>query len=240
MWALPEIHRLNEEASRLAKVNLNKTEKQLCRGERCEMCDSKAVHATPWYDVFSDDPKGYIYQCKKHSMEGLPEGYFYCDRCGRDFIENYTWEYYFHDDPKTCERICLNCALDDEINNDENWITNVKEVTFDRVREAKHLIPVKGEHWTKYLHFIGNTTLDSMTGAKVTGFSSSSTREDGLSELRDLVAKALGEAGKCSIILDGAYQFAVSLGVYTWNEEKKNYVGEKRSPSETGEGITRG
>jgi len=49
MWALPDIHRLNEEASRLAKVNLNKTEKQLCRGEQCERCDSKAVHATPWY-----------------------------------------------------------------------------------------------------------------------------------------------------------------------------------------------
>ena len=122
MWSLPNIHRLNEEASRLAILNSNKTEKQLCRGERCERCDNKAVHATPWYDVFSDDPKGYIYQCKKHSMEGLPEGYFYCDRCGRDFIENYTWEYYFHDDPETCERICLNCALDDEINNDENWV----------------------------------------------------------------------------------------------------------------------
>ena len=218
MWSLPDIHRLNEEASRLAILNVNKTEKQLCWGERCERCDNKAVHATPWYDVFSDDPKGYIYQCKKHSMEGLPEGYFYCDRCGRDFIENYTWEYYFHDDPETCERICLNCALDDEINNDENWITSVKEITFERVRHAKHLIPVKGQHWGKYLKFIGNTELDSMTGAKITGFSSSSSREDGLRELRDLVAKALGEAGKCIIILDGEYQFAVSLGVYVWKE----------------------
>ncbi len=87
-------------------------------------------------------------------------------------------------------------------------------MTFERVRQYKHLIPVKGEHWKKSLKFIGNTELDSMTGAKITGFSSSSTREDGLQELRDIVAQALGEAGRCIIILDGQYQFAVSLGVY--------------------------
>ena len=225
MWSLPDIHRLNEEASRAAKVNFKKTEKQLCRGQACD-CGQKAVHALPYYDVFSDDVKGYVYQCEKCYQNGYPEGYFYCDRCGRDFIENYTWENYFHDDSETCERLCLNCYFDAEVEEESNWVTDVSQVNWSRVRASKHLIPVEGEHWKKKLLFIGNVELDSMSGAKITGFSSASSVEDGLQELRDLVKRALTwnamkivlkgekEQPKCIIILDGAYQFAVSLGVY--------------------------
>lgn len=239
MWALPDIHRLNEEASREAARNKNRTEKQLCRGQTCEECSAKAVHAHPYYDVFGDDPKGYVFQCEKHYNRGMPEGYFYCDRCNQDFIENYTWEYYFRDDPETCERLCLNCAFDKEIENPDNWIASIDQLTWEKVRQAKHLIPVAGEHWKEKLLFIGNTELDSMTGAKITGFDSTSSREDGLKELRGLVERALGYNAmkhllksipgsktledmkikasvppRCILIIDGTYQFATSIGVY--------------------------
>ncbi len=223
MWSLPDINRLNEEAIKKYELTKNKTEEQLCLGIQCEFCEKReATHALEYYDIFSDTPKGHIFICdnclKLHGE--VPEGYFYCNRCDRLHIDNYTWELYYTHDWEG-GTICLNCALDQEIENDNNWIMKVRDVTWNRVRSSKHLIPVGGKHWTEKLTFIGNTELDSMTGAKLTGFSSSPTIEDGLKELKGLVGYALKKSDRCILILDAAYQFSVSIGVYI---EKKGML----------------
>ena len=59
-------------------------------------------------------------------------------------------------------------------------------------------------------------TLDLSSGGLVTGFSScTSSPDSGLEELQSLLREARDEGHDCAIlILDGAYQFAVSIGVY--------------------------
>ena len=59
-------------------------------------------------------------------------------------------------------------------------------------------------------------TLDSSTGGLVLGFSSCApTTDSGVEELREILHAAKAEDHKRAIlILDGAYQFAVSIGVY--------------------------
>ncbi len=217
MWSLPDINRLNEEAVKNAS-KLNKAVKTgYLDGIRikCDWCDKPAEYTYPWYDVFSDVPKGIIGLCEEHDQYfGNPsEGFFTCDDCGKTFITNYTWENYytFTDDG---DQLCLNCYFDREISRKDNWITSAEDVTWKRVKASRHLIPVGGKHWNEHLEFIGNVEFDNLSGEKVTGFSSTSTKEDGLDDLRDLVEKALLSHKKCILILDARYQCTVSIGVY--------------------------
>ena len=217
MWSLPDIRRLNEEAVK----NVSKLNKAIETGYldgikiKCDWCDKTAEHIYPWYDVFSDVTKGIIGLCEEHDhYYGNPsEGFFICDDCERVFITNYTWELYYTD-TEDGERICLNCAFDRYIKEKENWIISLKEVNWERVIRSHHIIAVAGKHWEDYLIFVGNVEFDSLTGEKITGFSSTSTRKDGLNDLRELIKKALSEHKKCILIMDAAYQFAVSIGVY--------------------------
>ncbi len=209
MWSLPDINRLNEEASARAKTNSKKTTKQLLRGKKCEWCEErKATIVYEYYDIFSDDPKGYIFLCEGHDgYSGSPmEGYFTCSDCERVHVQNYTWENYLHVTEEG-EELCLNCYFDREIAKEERWISAPDQITDDLIAKAPHIIPVEGKHWGKHLAFIGNVEFDSTTGARLYG-----TREDGIVELRELVKKA---GVPCILILDAAYQFAVSIGVYT-------------------------
>ncbi len=217
MWSLPDIKRLNDEAVK----NASKLNKALETGYldgikiKCDWCDKPADAIYSWYDVFSDDPKGIIGLCEEHDYYyGSPsEGFFICDDCERVFITNYTWELYYTD-TEDGERICLNCAFDRYIKEKENWIISLKEVNWERVIRSHHIIPAAGKHWEDYLIFVGNVEFDSLTGEKITGFSSTSTKEDGLKDLWELIKKALSEHKQCILILDAAYQFAVSIGVY--------------------------
>lgn len=217
MWSLPDIRRLNEEAVR----NASKLNKAIETGYlngikiKCDWCDKPAEYTYPWYDVFSNVPKGIIGLCEEHDHYfGNPsEGFFTCDDCGKVFITNYTWENYYTD-AEDGDRLCLNCALDRHIEEKEHWITSLKEINWEKVRTSPHVIPVKGKHWQEHLEFIGNVELDIYTGAKITGFSSTSSRKDGLNDLRDLVKQALIGHRKCILIMDATYQFAVSIGVY--------------------------
>jgi len=217
MWSLPDIKRLNDEAVK----NASKLNKAVETGHldgkkiKCDWCDKPAKYIYPWYDIFSDVPKGIIGLCEEHDYYyGSPsEGFFTCADCGKVFITNYTWENYFTDTDDG-DRLCLNCYFNREIKNKLNWITKIKDITWERVKASKHLIPVRGTHWEEYLEFIGNIEFDNLSGEKVTGFSSTSSREDGLDELRDLVREAFRKKKKCILVLDAAYQFAVSIGVY--------------------------
>ena len=193
-------------------------------GERitCEHCEKPATRLYLWYDIFSDDPKGIIGLCDEHDYYyGDPaEGYFTCEFCGRVFITNYTWENYYviTEDGRT---LCLNCYLDEQLENEENWIRSVDEVTENMVRTAPHLIPVSSTYWKKHLEFVGNVEFDNLTGGKITGLSTSSTMQDGIDDLKEIVKEALKIAPKCMLILDAAYQFAVSIGVYIPKRKSK-------------------
>ena len=146
MWALPNIKSLNEEAER----NFKSKEKPIKKPE-CDYCNKKAVSIQDYYDVFGPYPKGKVCACKEHD-DWIDEGYFICDDCEKLMIKNYTHEIYFKDTDNG--RICLNCYFDQEIKKPSNWIKNVEDVTWERVKRSKHLIPVEGTHWESKLQFL--------------------------------------------------------------------------------------
>lgn len=221
MWSLPDINRMNAEAATPAAKGL--ITKQL-RGRaklECCMCDKPATLRSrqEYFDIFSDLPKGVIGLCAKHEEEygGIPEGYFYCNQCNRLFVENYTWENYFSES-EDGEIICLNCKAEEYVGNPDNWLQlpeAIADLDFNRVRQAGHVIAVKGPI-PKGLKEYGGVTLDSFSGGRVTGFSSSEGSPDGgVQELKDLLLKAHEDGhSEAILILDGAFQFCVSIGVY--------------------------
>lgn len=209
MWSLPDISRLNANAAkdaakikRAAKTGKLDGEKLKCEHYNAPNgCDGK-VTGEPWYDIFSDDPKGIVSLCKHHREDysDTPEGYFRCDECGRLMVENYTWERY------ETNGSCLNCARDAYLKNDLNWIVlkgPVPQVPFDTIRKTPHLIAV-GQGTPKGLALIGNAEFDSTSGQQISG-----------DDIRTMLAEAKGNGHhRAILILDAGYQFAVSIGVY--------------------------
>lgn len=236
MWSLPDINRMNNEAAS-AKGNLEAAlETGTLNGEKLECeckswgredCNGELYHYL-WYDIFSNDPKGILSLCEHHDgYFGSPtEGYFTCSACEKVFIDNYTWELYYV--LTDCEQLCLPCYAAEELTKDENWIQLTDEaingLTFDRVRKAKHLIGVRMPVPKGIQEFGEGVTLDSSTGGKVVGFTTAThSTEPGVEDLKDTLREAKGEGHKRAIlILDGGYQFAVSIGVYVDTETKKS------------------
>lgn len=200
MWSLPDIDRLNEQAEKNAK----RKQRDPLKGQECSCCGKNAEHIEEFFDIFGDKPKGHIYRCEGCNEEGgIPDGYFYCTRCNKIHIENYTWELY-----KTESRgdeVCLNCALNDYLGCEENWIRKGQEVdmTLTGLDTLPHLIPVSGRYHKKRLKLVGNVEFDSMNGRQISGDS-----------LSNVLGRAFEKSRKAVVIMDGAYQFAVSFGVY--------------------------
>jgi len=216
MWSLPDIKRMNEDAKafeatlkRIVVTGKDNAGKKLRCEHHSRSCEG-AVRAIEYYDIFSDTPKGYIPLCEKHNgYYGTPdEGYFTCDACGRVFIENYTWEAYFR--VGEGEILCLNCYREQELAKPENWIEltaeNIAKVDFEQIRKAKHLL-ASGQAVPNGLKFIDNAEFDSMSGQQISG----PTIKEILTAARDAGYK------RAILILDAAYQFAVSIGVYVEN-----------------------
>jgi len=228
MWVSPRAAETNARAvvnrshlENCAAHGLHPEENRLATLKDCECadwgghpCGGKLIPVL-WYDPFSEDPKGLIYLCEDHHGEfGNPtEGFFTCGECGKVHIENYTWELYYVE--KDGELLCMRCAAKQEIEDEDNWIDlaydykhydPIKGINFEQIRRAKHLFPVECQDYFG-LEFIGNTEFSSMSGESISG--------GGVQGVRDLLYKARN-AGytKAMIILDGAYQFAVSIGVY--------------------------
>jgi len=219
MWALPDIKAMNNEAAANAaqlkravksrKLGGKKLKCECADWGSCGTCEGD-IHTYLWYDIFSDDPKGILALCDKHDgYTGSPlEGYFTCEECGRVMIENYTWERY------ESGGLCLNCLFDKNIGAPDNWIDQEfcalpKDDAVKIMRKAKHLIPVEGTHWKKHLEFIANAEFDSSDGHQISG-----------ADIQDIVKRACTQAsdGRCILILDAAYQFACSVGVYIRKE----------------------
>ena len=225
MWSLPDIKELNKRAKASKKVLLKtiRTGKETGKGLECDYADhgdcEGAVRAIPYFDIFSDDPKGLIKLCEKHDgYFGSPaEGYFECGRCDRVFIdENYTWENYYH--VNDCDgRICLNCYARQVIGDarDPGWLKTdgSEKVDFQRIRRAPHIIAAKGP--TYGLKFLGNTEFDNTTGGCISG--------GGTEEIRELLKKAKKRGyTRALVVLDATYQFAVLVGVYVNPQDKKD------------------
>lgn len=232
MWSLPDINRMNEEAT--SGAFKRKIRDELSGRSRlpCLICDKPSTKSSrqKWFDIFSDDPKGVVGLCKRHEeyYDSAPEGYFYCNSCNRLFIENYTWECYSHDDD-ALGTVCLNCRAESYLADDDNWIPllsvgegndrpyspHIENLTFAQVRKSPHLIAVSGP-CPAGIELHGNVELDSTTGGRIIGFSDSeASPESGVEELREML-RCLRDAGhtEAILILDAAYQFAVSIGVY--------------------------
>jgi hypothetical protein len=219
MWSLPDIKRLNAEASNQKKA--------LEKGARTGKLDGKKLtcewhdHDAPsrcegelrhylWRDIFSPDPKGIITLCEHHDgYYGSPtEGYFTCSDCGELYAENYTWELYYVNTEDG--QVCLPCYAQRVINDEERWIqltdANIEALSFEQVQKAPHCIGVKMPV-PKEIRFVDNAEFDSMDGHSISS--------SGVAGLRQTLLQLKAEgAPKALLILDAAYQFAVSVGVY--------------------------
>lgn len=229
MWSLPDINRMNSEAAgqktkleRAAQTGHLDRKKLKCEWNGHDKhCQGELRHYL-WYDIFSDDPKGILTLCQAHDgYYGSPsEGYFECADCNRVMIENYTWERYyaFHGD----SQLCLPCYAGEILADDNRWIPLTDEridaLTFSDVRKAPHCIGVEMPV-PKEIRFINNVEFDSMDGHCISG--------GGLDELKHTLHQLQDEGEtKAILILDAAYQFAVSIGVYAPTHE----VGEVAEP----------
>jgi hypothetical protein len=224
MWSLPDIQRLNSEAH----LNRKKLERAVLTGvldgerlgcEHGDNCVGPLTHEL-WFDVFSNDPKGIVTQCEYHLEHyGTPAGFFWCEKCCRLMIENYTWELY-RTASEDGEQLCLCAAAEQLIDNEDNWIALTDEdiavVTFEVIRQARHVVGV-GTPVPKKIQLFDSITIDSSTGGAVRGFSSADPTPNGAVEQLQEILNQAKRAGyeRAILIIDGGFQFAVSVGVYT-------------------------
>ncbi len=217
MWSLPDIQRMNAEAAsekkkleRSVRTGILDRKKLVCEWAGHDgKCDGELRHYL-WFDIFSNDPKGILTLCERHDgYYGSPsEGYFECGGCNRVMIENYTWEYYFAD--TDAGRLCLQCYAQEVLNDEDYWIPltdqRIESLTFNDVLKTPHCIGVKMPV-PKEIRFVNNVEFDSSTGQCISG--------GGLEELKETLRQLQDEGEtRAILILDAAYQFAVSVGVY--------------------------
>jgi hypothetical protein len=179
-----------------------------------EDCRRKATYIKPYYDIFSDDPKGLVTACDRHEDECESEGYFTCCACERLFVSNYTWELYNKGD------LCLNCYRERELAKPERWIelspANIAAVTPEQVRKAPHLFAV-GQNGTYRkpdvggVRFIDNVEFDNTDGHQISG-----------GDIKHILTDAHTQGYRRAVlILDACYQFSVSCGVYVDPQSKQ-------------------
>jgi hypothetical protein len=220
MWCLPNIVSLNARAAANAK-NLKRA---LRRGpgkrQKCEVygCQQHAVESVPWFDIFSDDPKGLIHVCEACPADAV-EGFFRCEACERVMIDHITWERY--EVVVGGRTLCLACAAEEYFADPVNWIDPklVKEVGFDRngaplfnpatgflnLARCRHVLGVK-QPLPAGIKFHDNAEFDSCDGRQISG--------DNLLN----IVQGLDAQPFCPV-LDAAYQFAVSIGFYVRSSE---------------------
>ncbi len=222
MWALPDIQSMNVQAAMRAS---SFWEARIAAEENEDGSPATCLYGEwngdqgcvgdlfphLWYDIFSDDPKGLLWLCDYHEgYSGQPvEGYFTCDDCERVMIENYTWERYEHV-TEDGESLCLNCYAKRVIEDPSSWLELdgdwADRLNMGLLRYAPHIMAHSGP--THGLDFHGNAEFDSMDGHAISG--------GGLDGLREKIA-TLESTGisRVLLVLDAAYQFAVSIGIYT-------------------------
>jgi hypothetical protein len=213
MWSLPDITAMNKraEASRLTLEQRVKAINSGTSEEKCDSCNAVASHAELIYDIFSDDPKNLVAACVDHEIAN-GEDNFECHDCKRLMVLNYTWEIYRSITPAG-EELCLPCAAKRYIAEDANWINLTPEeiamVDMKRLTQCKHVIGVKMPI-PKGIEFVDNFEFDGGTLQQISG-----------GDWREVLTEQMNAGRKRALlILDAAYQFAVSIGVYVDAEAK--------------------
>jgi hypothetical protein len=214
MWSLPDIKSLNARAASGAKSL--KRQARSKRKRKCEYwkCETPAVRSYLTYDIFSDDPKGVLHLCDGHDgYSGDPdEGYFTCEDCQRVLVDHYTWERYQIDYDGAS--LCLKCAAERYFDDEDHWL-NPQEVNvvamepgaplFARATGTlnlaafRHVLGVS-QPLPKGIKFLANAEFDSGDGHQISGHN--------LLEIIQVLNEPF-----CPV-LDAAYQFAVSIGIY--------------------------
>ena len=225
MWSLPDIQRMNSQAFQTKKKleNAVRTGRLDRKKLKCEWeghsspCEGDLRHYL-WFDVFSADPKGILTLCDHHDgYYGNPsEGYFTCEGCGRVMTENYTWELYHAEHHGT--QLCLPCFAEEILTDEARWIRltheNIDALDSDDARKAPHCIGAKMPV-PKAIRFVNNVEFDSMDGHCISG--------GGLEELKETLRQLKDEGeDRAILILDAAYQFAVSIAVYAETAETRD------------------
>ena len=180
-----------------------------------------------WYDIFSDSPKGLIHTCSHHSFEDDPD-LFRCDNCERIMVDHYTWERYKVE--LNGDQLCLHCAAKRFFNHPRNWVDPLKvtavvfgeqDMLFDQndgqldISHCPHVLAVE-QPIPVGIKFFANAEFDGCHGHQISG-----------ENLLDVI-KGLDQP--FSAMLDAAYQFAVSIGIYV-------RVSEQRQPQKQAEDI---
>jgi hypothetical protein len=215
MWSLPDIAVMNSRAAAkkpsLLKAVGTGIDPETGKQATCEREDQNCsgnVRGEPWFDIFSDDPKGVVFLCENHGGDYNRDEYFRCEDCERLMLDHITWERYVHDTEDG--PICLNCYAKRVMDDPKSWVPLTKAridmVDFSLLRKAPHIIAVSGP--THGLVHYGSATFDSMSGNCISG--------GGLDEIKGALHNARKEGKrKALIVLCAAYQFCVELGVFT-------------------------
>jgi len=217
MWSLPDIRALNAKAAAEAATERPKGWEPW-HDQACEYCAEPATHSEEYWDVFGEDPKGYVHTCDLHYEEhgGAHEGHFWCEACGRMHVDHYTWERYRHATDEG-EILCLRCWFGRVVGDDEQWLTEARTIDLDYLRHRPHAIAVGSDYWRDDLDFVANAEFDNMNGHQISG-----------DDLTGIVAKAVKEHGRCLVLMDAAWQFAVSFGVYVSKVKRPKRKARKR------------
>jgi hypothetical protein len=133
MWSLPNIKAMNAQAAAQASKLRRAARRGPGKRQKCEYygCEERAVESAPWFDIFSEDPKGLVHVCAGHNPWDV-EGFFLCDECQRVICDHITWERYQVElDGRV---LCLACAAEEYFQDPANWINPklVKEVGLSR------------------------------------------------------------------------------------------------------------
>ena len=218
MWSLPDINKLNAHAA--ARAQQLRTEAARKRKPDCDIygCSHRATDSTLWYDIFSDDPKGVVHTCPEHSWEDDPD-LFRCENCERVMVDHYTWERYQVE--LNGDVLCLSCAAKRYFEESRNWIDprkvsavvfNQQEMLFDPanglldIARCRHVLGVK-QPLPGGVVFHDNAEFDSQDGRQISG-----------DNLLDIIR---GLDQPFCPVLDAAYQFAVSIGIYVRASEQQ-------------------
>ncbi|HWX22420.1 MAG TPA: hypothetical protein VN578_21170 [Candidatus Binatia bacterium] len=219
MWSLPDINRLNANAA--ANAGKLRHEAARKRKPQCEIygCKRRAKESTLWFDIFSDSPKGVVHTCSEHSATHDPD-LFVCEGCQRVVLDHFTWERYQVQIGGVT--LCLKCAAEAHFSDPANWIDPraVKQVVLEpegvplfdsktgvlNAARCRHVLGVK-QPIPAGISFHDNSEFDSCDGHQISG-----------GNLLDVIERL--NQPFCPV-LDAAYRFAVSIGLYVRDGEQQ-------------------
>ena len=201
-----------------AAANAARIRRAMRRGpgkrQKCEVygCQQRAIESVPWFDIFSDHPKGLIHVCEACPADAV-EGFFRCEACERVMIDHITWEHY--EVELDGRMLCLKCAAEEYFVDPANWIDPKLVIDagfsedgaplfdpktgFLNLARCRHVLGVEQKPPVG-IAFVDNFEVDSTDLHQISG-------EHPLSIVRQL------DAPFCPV-LDAVYQFAVSIGFY--------------------------